>query len=241
MSCLLSSRPVQAQDITDPAAQTLADTIVAAAAPDTTRLKATALFLRLDRSTGELRQLLSQMAPEPGVVDLSQKLPNHLLEIDSLVQIYENLPEFRLSLRDLDNISRIWERLDLQSSRWGEIVYSRLEDLQVKRDWVKEKREAWAKFQITADSVELRLVQDRVARLNLNVDSLDTQIRLRLEVLFGLSDSLNVSEESLLKIGNLLEQRTVDTRIDMFVREGPILPMLFFRDDLDMAISPQFT
>jgi len=235
---VLQSGSVRAQEITDPAAgvQTASDST---AASDSTLFKPTTIVLRLDNVTSELREIWPEMNVDSDIEDISIRLSSHLLEVDSLDLMYESLPEFRLSLRDLDNINRIWERLDIQARDWGETLYSRLEDLEIKQDWVEKKRKAWERIQTTADPRDLQLVEERMSAFVLDVDSLDTTIRSRLGVLFGLSDSLSTSVKSIQRIGDLLNQRVVDTRVDLFVREGPILPLVFFRGDSDMAVGSQ--
>ena len=84
--------------------------------PDSSAAEESTILSTVDGVTDQLDALSAQVVPDSGIAELAARLPDFRLEVDSLEQRFDELPNVRLSLRDLDLVDRTYTRLAATAS-----------------------------------------------------------------------------------------------------------------------------
>ena len=205
-------------------------------AADTFSVKLATIVLQMDQTAEKILEARDRIGRVDGIELISGLLAEHANEVDSLFQTYSNLPAFDLSVRDLNNIERVWSRLYLQGVKWDKMLVDRLEQLEEVEVWLDDERSAWRRIAEEASELDYSLFATRVSRLFSQMDDIDALVKSRLTVIVGLSDILDNQLLLAEQIGEGLALRLNRAQSRLFERDSPwIFSALFGEGSYDLS------
>ena len=203
---------------------------------DTSRVNPATIVLQLDQTAQSIHDAGERIGQVEGIEGIARQLGAHSIEVDSLYKMYTDLPEFKLSLRDLSNIERVWARLHVQGDDWDKTLVGRLEELEEVEVWLDDERRAWRTIESEATPLDYSLFESRIARLFSQMDDLDVDVKSRLQTIVELSDLLDNQLLLTDQIGEGLALRLTRARSSLFERDGVFLfKALFTEQSFDMS------